>query len=141
MGITKAQINYVDERLSILMKQKIKELNNLEFEKLSVEEKVGQILTGKAKLKLSNIPEGGDYCPLRLKNVLEGFMYENENILDTKEAIGKREIDKAISLLKKYRDDFLDEFVLSGTGSQEIIEKFKNLDYVSGIPHAIKNND
>ncbi|MFZ2725996.1 MAG: hypothetical protein WAX77_07100 [Methylococcaceae bacterium] len=141
MGITKSQINYVYERLSILMKQKITELNNLEFEKLSVEEKVGQILTGKAKLKLDNIPEGGAYCPIWLKNVLEGFTYENENILNTKEAIGKKEIDKAISLLKKYRDDFLDEFVLSGTGSQEIIEKFKNLDYVSGIPHVIKNND
>lgn len=140
MGITKAQINYVSERLDVIRRKKIRELDTLEFEKLSVEEKIGQIINGKASLKSYDDYDLGT-CPLWLERVLDGFNFDGEDILLTKESIGRKEIEKAIKKLTDDKDNLLDEFVLSGTGSQEIIEKFKNLDYVSRIPHAIKNND
>ena len=120
--LTKTQINYFEQRLSITERRALAAFceANPQREELTKEEKLSQISRGVAQLKEIH----PDKCySLRL---LEAFDYEDEDVIEAFNAAMEATWEKAKLKVSREKTRLLDDIVLGHIEPDEAVAKLEN---------------
>jgi len=128
--MTKAQINYAKERISVIARQHYEKAEGFFpiIPDLSLEEKVGMVISGEAELRIEDMLkeiQSGE-CSYWLQNALKVFRFpaNDENLM--KRAERERKIRKVLSKIKKAEQEYLDKIVISGKAETAMLKAFQN---------------
>ena len=132
--MNKTQINYAMDRIQVIATQHERKLYIAlpEPKDLTWDERVGEILNGKATLKVDKIASalGNDFCPLWLRELFKFYDFSNQ--ADHAATVELRS-KTLLNLLAKIREDadrYLDQIVLDGKSDTAMIDEFKEHKYI-----------
>ena len=132
--MNKTQINYARDRIKVIATQHERKLYTdlPEPKGLTWDEMIGEILNGKATLKVDKITSalGNDSCPLWLRELFKFYDFSNQ--ADHAAAVELRS-KTLCNLLVKIQEDanrYLDQIVLDGKSDTELIDEFKEHKYI-----------
>ena len=132
--MNKTQINYAKERIEIIKNQHLRKLEELlpKPKEATWDEKIGEILSGKATLKVDAITreleESG--CPYWLKGIFQYYDFDS----DIEDTTNMDIYEKRSKEIKKHIEDtamfYLDQIVLDGKTDATALDEFKKRNFI-----------
>ena len=132
--MNKTQINYARDRIQVIADQHARKLHTdlPEPKDLTWDERVGEILNGKATLKVDKITSalGNDSCPLWLRELFKFYDFSNQSDYAAKVELRARTIRNLLKRIQEDADKYLDQIVLDGKSDAAMINTFRKHKYI-----------
>ena len=132
--MNRTQINYAKERVEVIKNQHLRKVEELlpEPKKATWDEKIGEILSGKATLKVDAITEAlkGPGCPYWLKGIFQYYDFNSEVEETTKQAIYEKRSKEVKEHIEDAAIRYLDQIVLDGKTAAAALDAFKKRKFI-----------
>ena len=132
--MNKTQINYAKERIDVIKKQHLRELDKTVKAPIETpwDQKVGEILSGKATLKVDRITQSleEDTCPFWLRDLFKFFDFSGDTEFATASELYKKKIKDIKEKITEAADQYLDQIVLDGKTDAAALASFKKRKFI-----------
>lgn len=132
--MNKTQINYAKERIDVIKKQHFRELERTVKAPIETpwDQKVGEILNGKATLKVDRITQslGEDTCPFWLRDLFKFFDFSGDIEFATANELYQRKIKYIREKITEAANQYLDQIVLDGKTDSVALAAFKKRKFI-----------